>query len=98
MRILCILSLFFASFLTFGCSNYDAYRIRTLEGLKESHSKVVERAKEGKLTKIEFRTSLKTYDDSMLDEQAKSGSGLEELREKTTKESDELANKLFPGN
>lgn len=96
MRIMCLFSLVFVVLCSSACSNYDSFRIRTIEGLKESHSKVVERAKEGKLSKIEYRSSLETYDKAMLDEQAKNGSGLAEMQKKNEAASDAEADRLFP--
>lgn len=96
MRIFVVVVAFFLTICASGCTSYDAFREKTILDLKESHIKVVTRAKEGKLSDVEFRSSLKTYDDAVLDERAKSGSGLKELQESSSKASDEATKKLFP--
>lgn len=63
-----------------GCSSYDSHRIKQTENHKRNYIEDVQRALSSELTKGEFRASLQSFDASMIEEQAKKGDGLDELK------------------
>ena len=79
-----------------GCSNYDSYRITQIERHKQNTHEGIQRALDGKLTRVEYESILQSFDTSAIDEQAKAGKGLEELEEKLTADSKKKADELFP--
>lgn len=80
-----------------GCSNFDARRVTTTQQLKQNHIEDVERALQGKLTDNELRSSLQSYDAAAIEEQAKSGKGLDELQKQMQAQTDAEVKRLFPG-
>ncbi len=79
-----------------GCGEYDAYRIKQTSRLKQSHSELIKRALDDKLIKLEFESSLQSYDTAMIEEQSKKGEGLEELKAKLDAETAKMVEDVFP--
>lgn len=75
-------------FFILGCSNYDPHRVKQTENHKRNYIEDVQRALKGELTQTEFRASLQSFDASMIEEQAKSGKGLDELKSKLDAETE----------
>lgn len=96
MKRLFVLLVFSVSILTSGaCSSYDPYRIKQIERHKQNTHEGIQRAMEGKLTRVEYESILQSFDTSAIEEQAKKGDGLEELEEHLTADSKKKADELF---
>lgn len=88
-----------SALLAAGCSNFDQRRIDTTDQLKQNYAEDVKRAREGKLTDIESRSTLQSFDVAALEELAKKGNKakLEEERVKREAESEQLVKDIFGG-
>lgn len=78
-----------------GCSAYDPYRLVQTERHKQNAHEGITRARDGKLTRAEYESILQSFDTSMLEEQAKDGKGLEELKAKLDSDSAAKVAELF---
>lgn len=90
-----ILTLLGACLLTVGCSQYDPYRITQTERHKQSAHEGVRAAMQGKLSRTEYKSILQSFDTSLLEEQAKDGSGLEELKKKSDVDTEKKVVEIF---
>ena len=79
-----------------GCSEYSSYRIKQTSRLKQSHSELIKRALDKKLIRLEFESSLQSYDTAMIEEQSKKGEGLEELKAELDAETAKMIEEVFP--
>jgi hypothetical protein len=95
-RLIVLLTFTTAIFALGGCSNYDSYRITQIERHKQNTHEGIQRALDGKLTRVEYESILQSFDTSAIEEQAKKGDGLEELEERLTSDSKKKADELFP--
>ena len=94
-RLFAVLALSISVFTVGACSNYDSYRITQIERHKQNAHEGIQRARDGKLTRVEYESILQSFDTSALEEQAKKGSGLEELEAKLAADSKKKADELF---
>lgn len=95
-RIFAVLTLSVGLFAFGGCGQYDAYRVTQIERHKQNTHEGIQRALNGKLTRVEYESILQSFDTSAIEEQSKSGEGLEELEEKLVADSEKKVNELFP--
>ena len=78
-----------------GCSNYDPYRITQTQRHKDTTHELVMRAREGKLTRIEYESGMQSFDTSMIEEQSKKGSDIEKLKKVLDDDSEKKIVELF---
>lgn len=97
MKRLILLSL--TALMLAGCGEFSQLRYDGLTQLKRNHAEDVERAADGKLTAVELRSSMESYDKSLLDEEALKGNDadLEKLRQQLEGDSDQIVKNQFNG-
>lgn len=95
-RIFAVLTLSVGLFAFGGCGQYDAYRVTQIERHKQNTHEGIQRALNGKLTRVEYESILQSFDTSAIDEQAKDPDGLEELKKKLDADTKAKVDELFP--
>lgn len=96
-RLSALAVLFAAIFALGGCSSYSSYRITQIERHKQNTHEGIQRALNGKLTKVEYESILQSFDTSAIEEQSKKGDGVDELKKKLDADTAEKVEELFPG-